>query len=247
MATKANDISAILKQQIKSYGQKITSDEVGEIISTGDGMAVVSGLEHVMLGELLAFEGGIKGMALNLEEDTVGAVLMGSSKNIKEGDTVKRTGKIISVPTGDALLGRVVNAIGEAIDGKALIKGKSREVFKVAPGVMTREEVNQPLETGIIAIDSMVPIGKGQRELIIGDRQTGKTAIAIDAIINQKGKGVNCVYVAIGQKSSTVAQIVEKLEKNGAMSYTTVVAATASELAPLQYLAPYTGVTIAEE
>jgi len=247
MATKANDISAILKQQIKSYGQKITSDEVGEIISTGDGMAVVSGLEHVMLGELLEFKGGVKGMALNLEEDSVGAVLMGSSKNVKEGDQVKRTGKIISVPTGDALLGRVVNAIGQAIDGKAMIKGKSREVFKVAPGVMTRKEVNQPLETGIVAIDSMVPIGKGQRELIIGDRQTGKTAIAIDAIINQKGKDVNCVYVAIGQKSSTVAQIVEKLEKNGAMSYTTVVAATASELAPLQYLAPYTGVTIAEE
>ncbi len=248
MPVKASEISAILRSQIKNYGKKIKTDEVGEVITVGDGIALVSGLENAMLGELLEFPGKVMGMALNLEEDAVGAVLMGSSLNIREGDQVKRTGKVISVPVGDQMLGRVVNALGEAQDGKAKPKtSRSRKVFRVAPGVMTRKEVNQPLETGLVSIDSMVPIGKGQRELIIGDRQTGKTAIAIDAIINQKGKNVNCVYVAIGQKNSTVAQIVEKLRKAGAMSYTTIVMATASEMAPLQYLAPYSGVAIAEE
>ena len=248
MPVKANEISAILQSQIKNYGKKIKTDEVGEIITIGDGIALVSGLENAMLGEVLEFPNKVLAMALNLEEDAVGAVLMGDAGTIKEGDKVKRTGKVISLPVGDAMLGRVVNAMGQPIDGKAKPKTtKTREAFRVAPGVMTRKEVNQPLETGIIAIDSMIPIGKGQRELIIGDRQTGKTAIAIDAIINQKGKNVNCVYVAIGQKNSTVAQIVEKLKKAGAMAYTTIVAATASETAPLQYLAPYSGVTIAEE
>lgn len=248
MPVKANEISAILKSQIKNYGKKIKTDEVGEVITVGDGIALVSGLDNAMLGELLEFPGKVFGMALNLEEDAVGAVLMGSSAAIKEGDSVKRTGKVISVPVGNQLQGRVVNALGVPQDGKAKISTKkTREVFRVAPGVMTREEVNQPLETGLVSIDSMIPIGKGQRELIIGDRQTGKTAVAIDAIINQKGKNVNCIYVAIGQKNSTVAQIVEKLKKAGAMEYTTVITATASEMAPLQYIAPYTGVTIAEE
>ncbi len=248
MALKANEISAVIKSQIKAYGKKIQANEIGKVITIGDGISLVSGLDKVMLGELLEFPGGVFGMALNLEEDAVGVVLMGSDKKIKEGDRVKRTGKVISVPTGDQMLGRVVNALGEAQDGKATIKKtKMKEIFKVAPGVMSRKEVNQPLETGIVAIDSMIPIGKGQRELIIGDRQTGKTAIALDTIINQKGKNVNCVYVAIGQKNSTVAQIVEKLSSHGALKYTTVVVATASELAPLQYIAPYTGVTIAEE
>ncbi|CAM9121713.1 F0F1 ATP synthase subunit alpha [Mycoplasma todarodis] len=248
MALKASDISAVIKSQIKAYGSKIETAEIGTVISVGDGIALVSGLDKAMLGELLEFEGGVYAMALNLEEDAVGAVLMGSDINIKEGDTVKRTGNVISIPVGDQLLGRVVNALGQAQDGgKAIDKKVQKEIFKIAPGVMSRKEVNEPLETGIVAIDSMIPIGKGQRELIIGDRQTGKTAIALDAIINQKGKNVNCVYVAIGQKNSTVAQIVEKLKAAGAMEYTTVVTATASELAPLQYIAPYSGVTIAEE
>ncbi len=248
MALKANEISAVIKSQIKSYGSKIHTDEVGKVITIGDGISLVSGLNKVMLGELLEFPGGIFGMALNLEEDAVGAVLMGSDQDIKEGDVVKRTGKVISVPTGDQMLGRVVNSLGQAQDGKKSIKKTNlKEIFKVAPGVMSRKEVNQPLETGIVAIDSMIPIGKGQRELIIGDRQTGKTAIALDTIINQKGKNVNCVYVAIGQKNSTVAQIVEKLSVHGALEYTTIVVATAADLAPLQYIAPYVGVTIAEE
>ena len=248
MALKASDISAVIKSQIKAYGSKIETAEIGTVISVGDGIALVSGLDKAMLGELLEFEGGVYAMALNLEEYAVGAVLMGSDINIKEGDTVKRTGKVISIPVGDQLLGRVVNALGQAQDGgKSIDKKIQKEIFKIAPGVMSRKEVNQPLETGIVAIDSMIPIGKGQRELIIGDRQTGKTAIALDAIINQKGKNVNCVYVAIGQKNSTVAQIVEKLKAAGAMEYTTIVTATASELAPLQYIAPYSGVTIAEE
>ena len=248
MPVKANEISAVLKNQIKNYGKKIKTDEIGEIITIGDGIALVSGLDNVMLGELLEFPGGILGMALNLEEDAVGTVLMGDSGSIREGDTVKRTNRVISVPVGDQMLGRVVNALGQPEDGSKQIKTtKTREIFRTAPGVMTRKEVNQPLETGIIAIDSMVPIGRGQRELIIGDRQTGKTAIAMDAIINQKGKDVKCIYVAIGQKNSTVAQIVQKLKAAGAMEYTTVVTATASEMAPLQYIAPYTGVTIAEE
>lgn len=248
MSVNANEISAVLKDQIKNYGKKIKTDEVGDIITVGDGIALVSGLDNAMLGELLEFPGKVFGMALNLEEDAVGAVLMGEASSVKEGDQVKRTGKVISVPVGDQMIGRVVNALGEPQDGgKAISSKKTREIFRVAPGVMTREEVNEPLETGIVAIDSMIPIGKGQRELIIGDRQTGKTAVAIDAIINQKGKDVLCVYVAIGQKNSTVAQIVQKLKKFGAMEYTTIITATASEMAPLQYIAPYTGVTIAEE
>lgn len=248
MPVKANEISAILKQQIKSYGKKIKTDEVGEIITIGDGIAQVSGLDNAMLGELLLFPDDVYGMALNLEEDSVGAVLMGQSSNIKEGDKVTRTKKVISVPVGDEMIGRVLDALGQPLDGKAKPKtNKSREIFRVAPGVMTRESVNQSLETGIVAIDSMIPIGKGQRELIIGDRQTGKTAVAIDAIINQKGKNVLCVYVAIGQKNSTIAQIVEKLRKAGAMDFTTIISASASDAAPLQYIAPYTGVTIAEE
>ena len=248
MAVKANEISAILKSQIKNYGKKLRTDEVGSVITVGDGIALVSGLENAMLGELLEFPGKVYAMALNLEEDAIGAVLLGRGEKIKEGDLVKRTGKIISIPVGDAMLGRVVDALGKPLDGKATPKTKKfRDAFRVAPGVMTRKEVNQPLETGIVAIDSMVPIGRGQRELIIGDRQTGKTAIALDAIINQKGKNVNVVYVAIGQKNSSVAQIVEKLKKHGAMDYTTVVVASASDMAPLQYLAPFSGVTIAEE
>ena len=248
MPVKANEISAILQSQIKNYKKIVKTDEVGEIITIGDGIALVSGLENAMLGEVLEFPNKTFAMALNLEEDAVGAVLMGDAGTIKEGDTVKRTGKVISLPVGDAMLGRVVNALGQPIDGLPKPKtSKTREAFRVAPGVMARKEVNQPLETGIVAIDSMIPIGKGQRELIIGDRQTGKTAIAIDAIINQKGKNVNCIYVAIGQKNSTVAQIVEKLRKAGAMEYTTIVSAGASESAPLQYLAPYSGVAIAEE
>lgn len=248
MSIKADEISAILKNQIKNYGHEIKHNEIGEVITVGDGIALVSGLEQAMSGELLKFPGNVLGMALNLEEDAIGVVLMGSYSDIKEGDKVKRTKKVISVPVGADTKGRVLDALGQPLDGRAKPKTtKFRKIFRVAPGVMTREEVNQPLETGLIAIDSMVPIGKGQRELIIGDRQTGKTAIAIDTIINQKGKDVICIYVAIGQKNSTVAQIVEQLRKAGAMEYTTIIAATASEMAPLQYIAPYAGVTMAEE
>ena len=248
MPVNANDISAILKSQIKNYGKMIKSDEIGEVLTVGDGISLVSGLDNVMLGELLEFPNKVIGMALNLEEDVVGVVLLGEYFSIKEGDLVKRTKKVISVPVGKQMIGRVVDALGRPLDdGKVISSKKTKEIFRVAPGVMTREEVNEPLETGIIAIDSMIPIGKGQRELIIGDRQTGKTAIAIDSIINQKGKDIICVYVAIGQKNSTVAQIVEKLKKADSMKYTVVVAATASKTAPLQYIAPYTGVTIAEE
>ncbi len=247
MALKPDEISAIIKEQIKRYGNKIVANEVGRVISVGDGIALVSGLEKAMLGELLLFPNNLFGMVLNLEEEAVGAVLMGYG-SVKEGDEVKRTEKIIEVPVGDLLKGRVVNAMGVAIDGKGAIKtSKYSEIEKIAPGVMQRSEVNEPLETGILAIDAMVPIGKGQRELIIGDRQTGKTAIAVDAIINQKGKNMHCVYVAIGQKNSTVVQVVEKLNAHNAMEYTTIVSATASDPAPLQYIAPYTGVTIAEE
>ncbi|WP_342252698.1 F0F1 ATP synthase subunit alpha [Spiroplasma endosymbiont of Amphibalanus improvisus] len=248
MALNINEISEIIKKQIKQYGNKIEVNEEGTVISVGDGIAMINGLDKAMMGELLLFPGDVYGLVLNLEENAVGAVLMGDDRNIKEGDNVKRTGKIIETPVGDEMVGRVVNAIGQSIDGKGKIKSKIfRPVERIALGVMTRKSVNEPLETGIIGIDSMIPIGKGQRELIIGDRQTGKTAIAIDAIINQKGKNVFCVYVAIGQKASSVALIVEKLRASGAMKYTTVVSATASELSPLQYLAPYTGVTIAEE
>ncbi len=248
MKIKTNEISELIKEQIKNYRHKITSDDVGTVISVGDGIALVYGLDQAMLGELLEFPNGLLGMVLNLEEEHVGAILFGGDRNIKEGDIVKRTKRVVEVPVGDALLGRVVNALGQPIDGLGEVKSnKSRPVERIAPGVMARESVNTPLQTGIKAIDAMIPIGRGQRELIIGDRQTGKTAIAIDTIINQKKENMLCVYVAIGQKNSTVAQIVEKLRSHGALEYTVIVSATASELAPLQYLAPYSGVTIAEE
>ncbi|UUM20044.1 F0F1 ATP synthase subunit alpha [Mycoplasma sp. 1578d] len=248
MAIKLDDISVIIKDRIKNYDLKIDQSEIGKVVSIGDGIALVSGIEKVMNSEIVVFENGVYGLALNLEEEVVGIALFGDANSVSEGDVVRRTNKVISVEVGDELLGRVVNALGQPIDGKGEIKvSKTREIFKVASGVMSRKEVNQPLETGIIAIDSMIPIGKGQRELIIGDRQTGKTAIAIDTIINQKGKDVYCVYVAIGQKNSTVAQIVKKLADSEALEYTTIVVAGASELAPQQYIAPYTGVTIAEE
>ena len=248
MELRPEEISALIKDQIKHYEDRLEADDVGYVIRVGDGIALIQGLEKAMAGELLLFPNDVYGMVLNLEEDNVGAVLLGSDSLIKEGDEVKRTGRIVEVPVGDALLGRVVNALGQAIDGGAPIASeKTRPVERVAPGVMTRKSVHQPLQTGLKIIDSMIPIGKGQRELIIGDRQTGKTAIAVDTIINQKGKDVLCIYVAIGQKASTVAQIVEKLRQHGAMEYTTVVASTASELAPLQYLAPYAGCAIGEE
>lgn len=248
MNIKTDEISALIKAQIKEYDQQIESKDVGTVITIGDGIALVYGLDKAMLGELLIFPGDVYGMVLNLEEEHVGVVLFGNDRGIKEGDIVKRTGKVVEVPVGDALLGRVVNALGQPIDGLGEIKTtKTRPVERIAPGVMSRESVNTPLQTGITAIDAMIPIGRGQRELIIGDRQTGKTAIAIDTIINQRGKNCLCVYVAIGQKNSAVALIVEKLKKYGAMEYTIVVSATASELAPLQYIAPYSGVSIAEE
>lgn len=248
MELKPGEISALIKEQIRHYEDKLVSDDVGTVVKVGDGIATVQGLEKAMSSELLLFPGDVYGMVLNLEEDSIGAVLMGSDNNIKEGDEVRRTGRIIEVPVGDCMIGRVVNALGQAIDGGEPIKAdKYRPVERVAPGVMTRKSVHQPLMTGLKAIDSMIPIGKGQRELIIGDRQTGKTAIAIDTILNQKNKNVLCIYVAIGQKASTVAQIVEKLRVNGAMEYTTIVAATASELSPLQYIAPYAGCAIGEE
>jgi F-type H+-transporting ATPase subunit alpha len=248
MALKPSEISSLIKEQIKNFEHQIKSEDVGNVIKVGDGIALVYGLDKAMAGELLEFPNSIYGMVFNLEEEHVGVVLMGSDKNIKEGDQVKRTGRIVEVPVGDELIGRVVNALGQAIDGGKEIKTtKFRPIERVAPGVMTRESVNVPLQTGIKVIDSMIPIGRGQRELIIGDRQTGKTAIAIDTIINQKGLGVKCIYVAIGQKNSTVAQIVERLRASGALEYTTIVSATASELAPLQYIAPYTGCTIGEE
>jgi F-type H+-transporting ATPase subunit alpha len=244
---RPEEISQLIKEQIKRYDDKIQTSEVGSVISVGDGISLVYGLDNAMSGELLEF-GDVYGMALNLEEEHIGAVLMGDDTNIKEGDQVKRTGKVIEVPVGDCMLGRVVNSLGQAIDGDGPIKSdKTRPIERVAPGVMTRQSVDKPLQTGIKPIDSMIPIGRGQRELIIGDRQTGKTAIAIDTILNQKGLNVKCIYVAIGQKSSTVAQIAERLRQNGAMKYTTIVSATASEMAPLQYIAPYTGITIAEE
>ena len=248
MAIKPSEISALIKEQVRNYEHKIETDDVGSVVTVGDGIALVYGLDKAMAGELLEFPGGIYGMVLNLEEEHVGAILMGSDANIKEGDQVKRTGKVVEVPLGDELFGRVVNALGQPIDGgKPIMAKKYSPIEKIAPGVMTRKSVSVPLQTGIKAIDSMIPIGRGQRELIIGDRQTGKTAIAIDTIINQKDTGVKCIYVAIGQKNSTVAQVVEKLRQAGAMKYTTVVCATASETAPLQYIAPYAGVTIGEE
>lgn len=248
MNLRPEEISKVIKEQIRNYDKVMEVSETGTVITVGDGIALIHGLNNAMSSELLIFPNNVYGMVLNLEEDHVGAVLMGDDSGIKEGDEVKRTGRIIEVPVGDQLLGRVLNALGEAIDGGASIKAdKYRPVERVAPGVMTRKSVHQPLMTGLKIIDSMIPIGKGQRELIIGDRQTGKTAIAVDTILNQKGKNVNCIYVAIGQKASTVAQIVEKLRQNGAMEYTTIVAAGASELAPLQYIAPYTGCAIGEE
>ena len=248
MNLRPEEISSVIKDQIKRYASELEVSEVGTVIQVADGIARVHGLEKAMQGELLEFPGEVYGMVMNLEEDNVGVVLLGSQKNISEGDTVKTTGRVVEVPVGDALLGRVVNALGQPIDDKGPIQtDKYRQIERVASGVITRKSVDTPLQTGIKAIDSMVPIGRGQRELIIGDRQTGKTAIAIDTIINQKGQGVKCIYVAIGQKASTVASLVKTLEEFGAMSYTTVVAATASELAPLQYIAPYAVCAIGEE
>lgn len=245
---RPEEISSVIKEQIKRYAADMEVSEVGTVIQVADGIARVHGLENAMQGELLEFPGEVYGMVLNLEEDNVGAVLLGSQRSINECDVVKTTGRVVEVPVGDALLGRVVNALGQPIDGKGPLQtSKYRKIERVASGVITRKSVDTPLQTGIKAIDSMVPIGRGQRELIIGDRQTGKTAIAIDTIINQKGQDVRCIYVAIGQKASTVATIVKTLEEYGAMSYTTVVAATASELAPLQYIAPYSGCAIGEE
>ena len=248
MNLRPEEISSIIKEQIKRYENKLEVKDVGTVIQVGDGIARIHGLEKCMAGELLEFPGGVYGMALNLEEDNVGCVLLGTDEKIKEGDIVKRTQRIVEVPVGDALLGRVVNALGQPIDGKGPIQtDKFREVEKVAPGIIKRKSVHEPLQTGIKSIDSMIPIGRGQRELIIGDRQTGKTAIAIDTIINQKETGVICIYVAIGQKKSTVAQIQDTLVKFGAMDYTIIVSATASELAPLQYIAPYAGCAMGEE
>ena len=248
MNLRPEEISSVIKEQIKNYSTKFEVADIGTVIQVADGIARIHGLEKAMQGELLEFPNEIYGMVLNLEEDNVGAVLLGDHKNINEGDTVKTTGHVVEVPVGDAMLGRVVNALGQPIDGKGPIKtDKSRQIERVASGVIARKSVDTPLQTGIKAIDSMVPIGRGQRELIIGDRQTGKTAIAIDTIINQKGQGVKCIYVAIGQKASTIANLVKKLEEYGAMDYTTIVAATASELAPLQYIAPYSGCAIGEE
>jgi F-type H+-transporting ATPase subunit alpha len=248
MNLKPEEISSVIKEQIQRYASTLDVSDVGTVIQVADGIARVHGLENAMQGELLLFPGDIYGMVLNLEEDNVGAVLLGSSHNINEGDIVKTTGRVVEVPVGDALLGRVVNSLGQPIDGKGPVQtDKFRKIERVASGVITRKSVDTPLQTGIKAIDSMVPIGRGQRELIIGDRQTGKTAIAIDTIINQKGQNVKCIYVAIGQKASTVANIVKTLEEFGAMSYTTVVVSTASDLAPLQYIAPYSGCAIGEE
>ena len=248
MNLRPEEISSVIKDQIKRYAAAMEVSDVGTVIQVADGIARVHGLENAMQGELLEFPGEVYGMVLNLEEDNVGAVLLGNHKNVNEGDIVKTTGRVVEVPVGDALLGRVVNALGQPVDGKGPIAtDKYRQIEKVASGVITRKSVDTPLQTGIKAIDSMVPIGRGQRELIIGDRQTGKTAIALDTIINQKGQNVKCIYVAIGQKASTVANIVKTLEEFGAMAYTTVVVATASELAPLQYIAPYSGCAIGEE
>jgi F-type H+-transporting ATPase subunit alpha len=247
MQIRADEISRIIREQIKDYGKKVTVAETGTVLSVGDGIARVYGLEGALAGELLEFPNGTRGLVLNLEEDNVGVAIMGDFKTIREGDSVKRTGQIASVPVGKALLGRVVNALGEAIDGKGPIQATEFRKLEVkAPGIVKRKSVHEPMQTGIKALDALVPIGRGQRELIIGDRQTGKTAVAIDAIINQKGKDVYCIYVCIGQKQSTVAQVVEKLQRHGAMEYTTVVTASAADPAPMQFFAPYTGVTMGE-
>ena len=248
MNLRQEEISSVIKEQIKRYASELEVSNVGTVIQVADGIARVHGLDNAMQGELLEFPGEVYGMVMNLEEDNVGAVLLSGDRNINEGDTVKTTGRVVEVPVGDAMLGRVVNALGQPIDGKGPIQtDKFRQIERVASGVITRKSVDTPLQTGIKAINSMIPIGRGQRELIICDRQTGKTAIAIDTIINQKGQNVKCIYVAIGQKASTVANIVKTLEEYGAMAYTTIVASTASEMAPLQYIAPYSGCAIGEE
>lgn len=248
MNLRPEEISAVIKEQIKNYKTHLEVSQVGTVLQVGDGIARIHGLEKAMSGELLEFPGGVFGMVLNLEEDNIGVVLLGSDEHIKEGDIVKSSGHVVEVPVGDAMSGRVVNALGQPIDGKGPIATTNfRQVERIAPGVIERKSVDVPLQTGMKAIDAMVPIGRGQRELIIGDRQTGKTALAIDTIINQKGKDVHCIYVAIGQKASTVSQIVKTLNRHDAMSYTTIVSSTASEPAPLQYLAPYSGCAIGEE
>ena len=247
MEIRAEEVSRIIKEQIKDYSVKTQVFETGSILSVGDGVARIYGLERVKAGELIQFNNGIKGLVLNLDEDSVGVAIMGSDHNIREGDIVKRTGRIADVTVGDEVLGRVLDGLGQPIDGKGAIKSKKlRKIETKAPGIIAREPVSEPLQTGIKAIDAMIPIGRGQRELIIGDRQTGKTAIAIDAIINQKNSGVKCIYVAIGQKQSTVAQVVDRLKKSGAFEYTVVISATASDPAPLQFLAPYTGCSLGE-
>jgi F-type H+-transporting ATPase subunit alpha len=247
MQIRAEEISAIIKKQIKDFGREVEVSETGTIISVGDGIARIHGLDKAMAGELLEFPGNTMGMVLNLEEDNVGAAILGDSEHIKEGDTVKRTERIVQVPVGEALIGRVVNGIGIPIDGQGEIETDTYSKVEIkAPGIVERKSVHEPMQTGLKAIDSMVPIGRGQRELIIGDRQTGKTAVAIDAIINQKGQNMICIYVAIGQKRSTVAQVVDRLKKTGAMDYTIVVSASASEPAPMQFISPYTGVTMGE-
>ena len=247
MELRPEEITKIIRSQIKNYENKIEVSETGVVILVGDGIAKASGLDKCMAGELVEFPDGSFGMAQNLEEDTVSLVILGSDQGIKEGDIVKRTGRVVSVPVGKGLIGRVVNALGEPIDGKGAIEAEAYRATEMpAPGIIERQHVSRPLQTGIKAIDAMIPIGRGQRELIIGDRQTGKTTIATDTIINQKGKNCLCIYVAIGQKRSTIAQLVENLTQAGAMEYTTVVSATASELAPMQFLAPYTGCTMGE-
>jgi F-type H+/Na+-transporting ATPase subunit alpha len=247
MEIRAEEISKIIRDQIKDYDKKVEVRETGTVLSYGDGIARIHGLDNVMAMELVEFEGGLRGMVLNLEEDNVGVAVLGEGQHIKEGQTVKRTGEIVSVPVGEAILGRVVNAIGEPIDGKGPIASSERSRIEVkAPGIVSRKSVHEPMQTGLKAIDAMIPIGRGQRELIIGDRQTGKTAVAVDTIINQRGQDVVCIYVAIGQKQSTVAQVVEKLREHNALDFTIVVAATAAEAAPMQYIGPYTGATIGE-
>ncbi len=247
MQIKAQEISEIIKKKISDFEKTVEVAEVGTVITVGDGIAKVFGLDHVMSGELLEFPGGVMGMALNLEEENVGAVLMGDDSRIREGDIVKRTKRIAEVPVGDAIVGRVVDGIGQPIDGKGPVASKEfRHIEVIAPGIVKRQSVRESLQTGLKAVDAMIPIGRGQRELIIGDRQTGKTAVAIDTIINQKGQNVTCIYVAIGQKRSTVAQVVKTLQEHGAMEYTIIVSATASDPAPLQFIAPYTGCTIGE-
>ena len=247
MNLRPEEISSVIKEQIKQYAGQMEVSDVGTVIQVADGIARVHGLEKAMQGELLEFPGDVYGMVLNLEEDNVGAVLLGDQKNINEGDTVKTTGRVVEVPVGDCMLGRVVNALGQPIDGKGPIHSdKFRPIERVAPGVITRKSVDTPLQTGIKAIDSMIPIGRGQRELIIGDRQTGKTEIAINTIVNQKNADVICIYVAIGQKNSSVVQLANELAQSGAMEYTIIVSASASESAPLQYVAPYSGCAMAE-